>query len=47
VKLQVSPHSDVQKAQQLLEKAKQTCLITNSLNARIVLKAEVYHAELA
>jgi peroxiredoxin-like protein len=47
VKLQVSPHSDMQKAQQLLEKAKQACLITNSLNARIVLKAEAYHAELA
>jgi peroxiredoxin-like protein len=42
VKLQVPPRSDVQKAQQLLEKAKQACLITNSLNARIVLKAEIY-----
>jgi peroxiredoxin-like protein len=47
VKLQVPPRSDVQKAQQLLEKAKQACLITNSLNARIVLKAEVYHSGLA
>ena len=42
VKLQVSPQSDVQKGQQLLEKAKQACLITNSLDAQIVLKAEVH-----
>lgn len=41
VRLQVPAGSDIQKAQQLLEKAKQACLITNSLNARIVLKAEV------
>jgi peroxiredoxin-like protein len=41
VKLKISPQSDVQKAQQILEKAKQACLITNSLNAQIVLKAEV------
>jgi organic hydroperoxide reductase OsmC/OhrA len=45
VKLQVPPGSDEQKAQQLLEKAKQGCLITNSLNARIVLKTEVYQLE--
>lgn len=45
VKLQVPPGSDAQKAEQLLEKAKQGCLITNSLNARIVLKTEVYQLE--
>jgi peroxiredoxin-like protein len=47
VKLQVPPRSDLQKAQQLLDKAKQVCLITNSLNAHIVLKAEVYPSEAA
>jgi peroxiredoxin-like protein len=42
VTLQVPSSEDVPKAQQLLEKAKQACLITNSLNARVELRAEVY-----
>ena len=33
--------SDAERAQRILEKSEQACLITNSLNAKIVLETEV------
>jgi len=41
VKLRVPAGVDAEKAQRLLEKSEQNCLITSSLKARVVLKAEV------
>ena len=41
VKLQVPAGADTEKAQRLLEKAEQNCLITNSLKAKVELRAEV------
>lgn len=41
VKLHVPVGTDLEKAQRLLEKAEQTCLITNSLKAKVELSAEV------
>ena len=41
VKLQVPASTDVEKAERLLEKAEQNCLITNSLKAKVELRAEV------
>jgi uncharacterized OsmC-like protein len=41
VKLVVPSGTDVQKAQQLLEKAEQLCLITRSLNAQVVFESEI------
>jgi organic hydroperoxide reductase OsmC/OhrA len=40
-KLAVASGTDKEKALRLLEKAEQGCLITNSLKAHVVLKAEV------
>ncbi|RIK42025.1 MAG: osmotically inducible protein OsmC [Chloroflexi bacterium] len=42
VKLQLPAGSDAEKAQRLLEKAEQACLITNSLTAKVELHAEVW-----
>jgi organic hydroperoxide reductase OsmC/OhrA len=42
VQLQLPPGGDVEKAQRLLEKAEQACLITNSLTARVELHAEAW-----
>ena len=41
VHLQLPATGDAQKAQKLLERAKQACLITNSLNAEIILQSEI------
>ncbi len=41
VKLQLLPGGDVEKAERLLEKAEQNCLITSSLKAKVTLHAEV------
>lgn len=41
VNLQVPVGADAEKAQRLLEKAEQNCLITNSLKAKVDLQAEV------
>lgn len=41
VKLQLSPGSNVAKAERLLEKSEQNCLITSSLKAKVSLQAEV------
>jgi peroxiredoxin-like protein len=41
VKLQAPAGTDADKAQRLLEKAEQGCLITNSLKAKVELRAEV------
>jgi organic hydroperoxide reductase OsmC/OhrA len=41
VRLQMPATGDAQRAQQLLEKAKQACLITNSLNAEVILQTEI------
>lgn len=42
VQLQLPPGGDVEKAQRLLEKAEQACLITNSLTAKVELHAEAW-----
>lgn len=41
VKLRVPVGTDVEKAQRLLEKSEQNCLITSSLKAKVVLQAAV------
>jgi len=41
VKLQLPAGSDVAKAERLLEKSEQNCLITSSLKAKVTLQAEV------
>ncbi len=41
VKLAAPAGTEAEKAQRLLEKAEQGCLITNSLKARVELKAEI------
>lgn len=41
VKLSAPAGTEAEKAQRLLEKAEQGCLITNSLKARVELKAEI------
>ncbi|WOX05521.1 OsmC family protein [Microbulbifer pacificus] len=40
-KLEVPEGTDLEKAQKLLEKSEQSCLVTNSLNAEVTLNAEV------
>lgn len=44
VKLHLPAGSDVERANRIIEKSEQACLITNSLNAKIVLEAEVVSA---
>ncbi|MFN8486034.1 MAG: OsmC family protein [Caldilineaceae bacterium] len=41
VKLQLPAGSDAERAKRIIEKSEQACLITNSLNAKMVLEAEV------
>ncbi len=41
VKLQLPPAGDEAKAERLLEKAEQNCLITSSLKATVTLRAEI------
>ena len=41
VKLHLPAGSDAERAQRVVEKSEQACLITNSLNAKIVLEVEV------
>ena len=43
--LTVPPGTDHEKAQRLLEKAEQSCLISNSLTAKRLFKAEVHTVE--
>lgn len=44
VKLHLPAGSDVERAKRLIEKSEQACLITNSLSAKVVLRAEVMSA---
>ncbi len=44
VKLHLPAGSDAERATRIIEKSEQACLITNSLNAKIVLEAEVVSA---
>jgi uncharacterized OsmC-like protein len=43
-RLSVAADVDATRAQRLLEKAEQTCLVTNSLKSKVHLHAEVVHA---
>ncbi|MEQ1904287.1 MAG: OsmC family protein [Pirellulaceae bacterium] len=43
-RLSVAADVDAARAQRLLEKAEQTCLVTNSLKSKVHLHAEVVHA---
>ena len=42
-RLTVAAEVDVSRAQRLLEKAEQTCLITNSLKSKVHLHPEIVH----